>query len=306
MYYKWLKLMELVKTRLPIIAKENKPQIILSFDDGKDTDYEIVYPILREEGVLAEICVITGKIGQPGYLDNNKLQTIEDSGWEIVSHTTNHNPLNTSFLLQSSSRGKNMIFIEYPYRYQPGCTCILDSGRTQEVVEVAASDQHCLYLREELKNSFPRYTQFRVTEEQARHEIIGSKKYLLDCGHKTENFTFPYNAYAHWALELVGKNYYSARAGARVARINTSIAGYNRYFLASVNYEYNKLTKEQSVKLLDSLVQRGGVCFFHAHSANPGFNLDLLRFIIHAGQKRKIRFTTRKNLREGIGDTYYA
>lgn len=296
MYYKWLKLRELVKARIPFAVKIEQPHIILSFDDGRDTDFTVAFTILREEGVVAETCVITEKIGQPGYLDIDRLITLEKAGWEVVSHTMRHNPLNTCFILEPCARGENFIYIEYPHRYQPGGRCVLRNGHNVEVVEVTASDQKRLYLSEKLKNSYDRYTPFRLSEEQAALEIIESKRFLIDHGLQTRNFTFPYNAYARWSIEMVRKHYDSARIGAKTARVNNSLSGYNRYLLASVNFEHNKLRTEQAVRLLDAMAKTGGVCFFHAHSSSAYFNPELLRFIIRAAKERKIRFTVRRNL----------
>lgn len=296
MYYKMLKLKELVKAKIPFPVKVEQPHIIFSFDDGRETDFTVVFPILREEGIVAETCVITEKIGQPGYLDIQRLITLEKAGWEVVSHTKRHNPLNTCFIIQPSCRGDNFIHIEYPYRYQPGSRCVLQNGYKQEAVEVTFSDQKRLFLADKLKNSYARYSPFRLSEEQASLEVIDSKRYLQSHGLQTENFTFPYNAYARWSVELVRKHYCSARIGAKTAIFNNSLGGYNRYLLASVNFEQNKLRMEQAIRLLDSLIITGGVCFFHAHSSGEYFNPEFLRFIIRTAKERKIRFTIRRNL----------
>ena len=42
--------------------------VVLTFDDGRDADYEIVFPLLLAAGMRAEFFVNTATIGQRGYL----------------------------------------------------------------------------------------------------------------------------------------------------------------------------------------------------------------------------------------------
>ena len=66
------------------------PLITYVFDDGNDTDYLVARPIFEEMGVPACSAVITGKLGQAGFLSVDQARTLRDDGWEIMCHTLSH------------------------------------------------------------------------------------------------------------------------------------------------------------------------------------------------------------------------
>lgn len=68
-----------------------KYSIALTFDDGYQDFYDQVFPLLKEYQVKATVYVIVNKVGQPGYLKEEQLKELVDSGLvEIGSHTFNH------------------------------------------------------------------------------------------------------------------------------------------------------------------------------------------------------------------------
>ena len=78
-------------------GKQELPEkpVILSFDDGYEDNWRIVFPMLRERGMKAVFYVVTNDIGQPGYMTWDNLFELEHGGMEIGSHTANHIPLTT-------------------------------------------------------------------------------------------------------------------------------------------------------------------------------------------------------------------
>ena len=75
------------KTELP-----EKP-IILTFDDGYESNYYEMLPILEERKMKAVVYMITNRIGTKGYLSWEQLREMQERGIEIGSHTANHLPL---------------------------------------------------------------------------------------------------------------------------------------------------------------------------------------------------------------------
>jgi|GEM_PF-4824665 len=67
-----------------------KPMFTFTFDDGYNTDYKYAYPILLKAGYKGVSYVVTGTIGDSGKLSLEALNLLQDSGWDISSHTLNH------------------------------------------------------------------------------------------------------------------------------------------------------------------------------------------------------------------------
>lgn len=76
-------------------AKPIRPLISFTDDDGKVGAYTKWLPILQEKDIPLSLCIITGKIGSPGYLTWEQVQDLQNNhGCEILSHTVSHNNIN--------------------------------------------------------------------------------------------------------------------------------------------------------------------------------------------------------------------
>jgi peptidoglycan/xylan/chitin deacetylase (PgdA/CDA1 family) len=62
----------------------------LTFDDGAASDYEIVFPILRELGMRATFFVVPTLVETPGYCTWTQLREMVAAGMEIGSHSLTH------------------------------------------------------------------------------------------------------------------------------------------------------------------------------------------------------------------------
>jgi peptidoglycan/xylan/chitin deacetylase (PgdA/CDA1 family) len=66
-------------------------QVVITFDDGCESDWEIAAPRLREHGFGATFYVVSGWVGtRPGSLSPTQLRALADAGFEIGSHSATH------------------------------------------------------------------------------------------------------------------------------------------------------------------------------------------------------------------------
>lgn len=77
-----------IRTGVPLPPKS----VMLTFDDGWETQFAIVYPLLKARGMVGVFFVHTGAIGdQPGAsMSWGDVCQMEDDGMDIESHTVSH------------------------------------------------------------------------------------------------------------------------------------------------------------------------------------------------------------------------
>jgi peptidoglycan/xylan/chitin deacetylase (PgdA/CDA1 family) len=64
--------------------------VALTFDDGYADAYTEVLPVLRRYGFSATFYIISGFVGQPGYMTWEQIAALRDAGMEIGAHTVSH------------------------------------------------------------------------------------------------------------------------------------------------------------------------------------------------------------------------
>lgn len=76
------------------ISLPKKP-VVLSFDDGYEDAYTEAFPVLKKYGFRGAFAIITGKIGQEGYLTWEQILEMKKAGMEFLSHSVSHMDLRT-------------------------------------------------------------------------------------------------------------------------------------------------------------------------------------------------------------------
>lgn len=66
------------------------PGVVITFDDGCETDLLMAAPLLREHGMDATFYVTTGFVGKKGYLTVQQLRELHGLGFEIGCHSKTH------------------------------------------------------------------------------------------------------------------------------------------------------------------------------------------------------------------------
>lgn len=74
-------------------AGQHKPAVVITFDDGCETDALVAAPLLAEFGFRATFYVIAGRVGLRGYLSPAQLRELGDAGFEIGCHSMTHSYL---------------------------------------------------------------------------------------------------------------------------------------------------------------------------------------------------------------------
>lgn len=111
-------------------AYETYKPVILTFDDGYEDNYELLFPLLKKYNMKATIFVVSAYVGKKDYLNEKQIKEMVDSGLvSIQSHTANHVDLSRedtdsidieyreSCAALAKITGKNVTTISYPGGY---------------------------------------------------------------------------------------------------------------------------------------------------------------------------------------------
>jgi peptidoglycan/xylan/chitin deacetylase (PgdA/CDA1 family) len=64
--------------------------VALTFDDGYEDAYTAALPVLQRYGFTATFYIVSGFVGQPGYMSWEQLAALRDAGMEIGAHSVSH------------------------------------------------------------------------------------------------------------------------------------------------------------------------------------------------------------------------
>ncbi|MFZ0772488.1 MAG: polysaccharide deacetylase family protein [Candidatus Sulfotelmatobacter sp.] len=64
--------------------------IVITFDDGSETDLTVAAPILHKANFGATFYVTLGFLGRPGYLVERQVRELADAGFDIGCHSMTH------------------------------------------------------------------------------------------------------------------------------------------------------------------------------------------------------------------------
>jgi peptidoglycan/xylan/chitin deacetylase (PgdA/CDA1 family) len=76
------------------LAGDRPRGIVITFDDGCETDLSIAAPILKQAGFRATFYITLGFLGQHGYLIPSQVRELGDAGFDIGCHSMTHAYLN--------------------------------------------------------------------------------------------------------------------------------------------------------------------------------------------------------------------
>ena len=82
------KLVSIDQARLE--SKSSRRSICLTFDDGFSSDHDLVLPELIKMNATATFFIVTDWIGKPGYLNEQQIRNLSNSGMQIGSHSKSH------------------------------------------------------------------------------------------------------------------------------------------------------------------------------------------------------------------------
>jgi peptidoglycan/xylan/chitin deacetylase (PgdA/CDA1 family) len=72
------------------LANKTAGAVVITFDDGCETDLVVAAPILRAANFGATFCITVGYLGHPGYMIPRQVRELSEAGFEIGCHSMTH------------------------------------------------------------------------------------------------------------------------------------------------------------------------------------------------------------------------
>ena len=288
-----------------------KPKVVLTFDDGRLTDYTHVKPVLDEYGVKGVFYVndfdLTNKMTTP------MIQELYNNGHEIGSHTLNHRILSAVAVLAPITATDTVLKVAAPY----GDTGYLglNSGEIMQMYAIFGTDRvevnvinswfesgnWWLELDEPIGRDMATNIEFFITEKTAVFQAKYIKDKLNNIGVQCHGFAYPYGG-TNDANKIAMQSIFSYARRAFGDNNQFRIFGgidtykYNDFFdqFALPSIEIPNLTYTQIDTHITNVIANGGVLCFLGHSTNS-YSYDMypkLRYIIEKCQSLGIEITT--------------
>ncbi len=97
-----------------VVYKPKRPTVIVSMDDGSNSDYTIIFDYLKAKGIKATSFLIGSKVNTKGFLTSQQIKEMKGYGWDFQSHTYSHQKMNklTRQELMAELDNNNRVFEE--------------------------------------------------------------------------------------------------------------------------------------------------------------------------------------------------
>lgn len=120
--YKWISIL-LILAGCDIVNNDNtinSPLIVLTFDDGHSSIYELAFPLMQKYNYAGVDFIPTGWIDKKNHMTLEQVRTLENAGWETGGHTVNHANLTTipidSARWEISTNYKHLVDLKLKHR----------------------------------------------------------------------------------------------------------------------------------------------------------------------------------------------
>lgn len=125
-----IKILDFIHNRWVVFSSLNQIKSMnwmLTFDDGNISDYDIVFPLLKEKGMKATFFLIVNKVGKLGYVNWSQVREMNIQGMSICSHSLNHRSMTKLSKLEAKKEfveskkriedgiGKEVLGFSYPF-----------------------------------------------------------------------------------------------------------------------------------------------------------------------------------------------
>lgn len=207
---------------------------VMIYDDCPIEDYQKTFPVHQEKDAPGGIGCVYHYLGMDDSLDVDQMQEMADAGWEVLSHTMNHQPIGWVPVSEDVSAGETEIpvsFAAHGYFRDVPVTLLDDTGTkfSQTLAGGRVQEgQDVLVLDSGAKGSLDASETARVrfTKEYINDFLRNSHQRLEEYGVEVNSVVAPYQIYDQYAAGRVSQYYDACANGILGDGINREIEPY--------------------------------------------------------------------------------
>lgn len=279
--------------------------VVFVYDDGPMEDYTKAFPVHQEFDAPATSGIISEYIGYEDYqtsgcMEVKHLKELADAGWEIASHTLQHNPVGTYELVEDVDSDDEYIYPEQIHHgYLLGTIQVTDGEQTVRcsVADYGSDDiGGYIELEERIGQAYAAGEAVVRYPPEWMHKTLGkSKRDLEELGFEVDTFLAPYDNFDDYSRRFAPEYYDGIANANHGSRINDreDFDPYRTHRDYFVEFSSRKAVKRD----LDEIAERGALGILGAHTFKEEVSKSRIRETLEWVEERDIEVMT---LREAI------
>ncbi|WP_267642350.1 polysaccharide deacetylase family protein [Haloarchaeobius amylolyticus] len=288
-----------------VSGQSQNGKLVIIYDDGHDGAMSEALPVHKEEGVPACAAIVAGytpwtRKDHDYRLVGDEIRTLEDEGWEIISHGLYHRNLGEQPVTQPVAPEDEKIWVrdnihgafpdrEYEIR-------ITDGEKTATAPVVGANtgeNGDYLILGKPVGKSFDPADGVteRFVESEIRRSMEKSQEVIASHGiDKPQHFVYPYGARSPLAQELATE-YYTSITNYEVEGLNP-MTGLNPHRLNRQQMEGRALNESELAHMMATISDENRLAVFGAHTQYDDLGPERIRKVIREAKYQGIDIVT--------------
>ncbi len=299
----------------PVTAAKTNGKLVFTYDDGPVKDFTHTYQKAhRKEGVPGCSAVPAASVGNSDNLSATQLRTLEDAGWEIMSHSVKHRALGDIEVTRDIDPDDQKLYVKTNLHGKiPDDTLVVSDGSDSTTVTVAGKGSdgrgEFVKLDSPVGQAFTASDGVteRYTDDILRYALGESKQQLEQHGVTVTNIVMPYGGYGGRTQELAGEYYTAVANGGLAIGGRAQIHHANEIQLPHLSramFRRGKMTKPELGSFLDEVAAADTLGILGGHSWwQERLPPERIRMAIQMAKDRNIDIVTLRTALADLGVT---
>ncbi|AGB38215.1 polysaccharide deacetylase family protein [Natronococcus occultus] len=281
--------------------EETSGKVVFIYDDSWREDWDQTFPVHQEKDAPACCAAVTEYVDTSWGLLPEHLREMEESGWEIMSHTSAHDVVGNLYLTEPAEPEDDRLAVDGSFLTDHDGEPIVigtDGGTVENVIAGGGEDDDGFFLdlEEPVGEAFAAEETFvRFTDERIRKEVVGSKEELEEMGVDVDYFVSPFGRSEGLVEELVGEHYagFANREGDGL----NGLANLDPYDLGRTSIDGRSSSRADIETFYDQVAAGDYLGIVVGHSQFEETTEERVRFAIQEARERDLEIVT---LREAL------